>query len=90
MNRARSLVKGPPWEGRKSGGRLRGRLILAVGPFLRGQEDAREWLKERNFAPGNEVPLMLATTEAGAKLVEAIASSDSARHECVAVCTMNP
>lgn len=46
------------------------RLIEFAANVLGGEEEAREWMKEGNFALGNETPLEFARTEPGAELVE--------------------
>jgi len=46
------------------------RLIEFASNVLGGEDDAREWMKEENFALGNATPLEYARTEPGAELVE--------------------
>lgn len=48
------------------------RLVEIAADVLGGQVEAREWMKEPNFALGDEVPLSLAKTEPGAQLVERV------------------
>lgn len=48
------------------------RLIEIAADVLGGQAEARDWMKEPNFALGDESPLSLAKTEPGAQLVERV------------------
>lgn len=48
------------------------RLIEIAAVILGGATEARDWMKEPNFALGDEVPLALAKTEPGAQLVERV------------------
>lgn len=48
------------------------RLVEIAAGILGGPVEARDWLKEPNFALGDEVPLSLARTEPGAQLVERV------------------
>lgn len=46
------------------------RLYRRASEVLGGPEEARQWLKEPNFALGEESPLHFADTEPGARRVE--------------------
>ncbi len=46
------------------------RLVAFAKVVLGSEEEAREWMKEPNFALGNCTPLQLAKTDPGAELVE--------------------
>lgn len=48
------------------------RLVEIAADVLGGEAAAREWMKEPNFALGEETPLSLAKTEPGAQLVERV------------------
>jgi putative toxin-antitoxin system antitoxin component (TIGR02293 family) len=47
-----------------------GRLTDLAERALGGSEEARAWMKEPNYALGDQIPLDLARTEPGARLVE--------------------
>ena len=46
------------------------RLIEIAARVLGSEDEAREWMKEPNYALGEQVPLEVARTEPGAELVE--------------------
>jgi putative toxin-antitoxin system antitoxin component (TIGR02293 family) len=46
------------------------RLYRRAADVLGGSEEAREWLREPNFALGDETPLQFADTEPGVRRVE--------------------
>ena len=48
------------------------RLIEIAAGALGGKDEAREWMKEPNFALGEQIPLDIARTEPGAQLVERV------------------
>jgi len=48
------------------------RLAEYAAHVLGGPEEARAWMKELNYALGDEAPLDLARTEPGARLVERV------------------
>ncbi len=48
------------------------RLTEIAADVLGSTDDAREWMKEPNYALGDQVPLEVARTEPGAKLVERV------------------
>jgi putative toxin-antitoxin system antitoxin component (TIGR02293 family) len=46
------------------------RLTEIAGQVLRSEDEAKAWMKEPNYALGEETPLEMARTEPGATLVE--------------------
>ena len=48
------------------------RLVEIAAEVLGSKEEARAWLKEPNFALGDQIPLEVARTEPGAELVERV------------------
>ncbi len=66
--RRRSGERLPPDESERAY-RL-GRLAEMASQVLGGAEAARAWMREPNFALGGALPLELARTEPGARLVE--------------------
>lgn len=48
------------------------RLVAFATVVLGDESEAREWMKEPNYALGNSTPLQFAKTEPGAELVEQI------------------
>jgi putative toxin-antitoxin system antitoxin component (TIGR02293 family) len=50
------------------------RLLEIAARVLGNKDDAREWMKEPNYALGEEAPLEMARTQPGAELVERLLS----------------